>query len=69
MCESPGTAASTTTGLLLAALMPAGQPVLFAECDASGGDVAAWADLRETPGWASAVAVWTTSSAWNGLAM
>ena len=63
--EAAGTAASTTTSLLLAASMPVGQPVICAECDPSGGDLAAWAELRQTPGWATAVAAGDRS--WNGL--
>jgi hypothetical protein len=65
LCGPAGAAVSTTTGLVLAASVPAGQPVVFAECDPSGGDVAAWAELRETPGWATAVAAGDRS--WNGL--
>ena len=56
---------STTSGLALAASMPAGQPVLFAECDPSGGDLAAWAELSDTPGWSTAVAAGDRS--WAGL--
>jgi hypothetical protein len=65
VCEPVGTAASTTTALAVAASMPAGQPVLFAECDPTGGDVAAWAGLGETPGWATAIAAGDRS--WAGL--
>ena len=65
VCEAPGTATSTTTSLVLAATVPAGQSVVAAECDPSGGDVAAWAQLRETPGWATAVAAGDRS--WSGL--
>ncbi len=56
MCAAPGTAASTTTSLLLAAMAPAGTGALVAECDPSGGDVGAWAQLPLEPGWATAVA-------------
>jgi hypothetical protein len=63
--EPTGTAASTTTSLLVAATAPPGQPVVLAECDPSGGDVAAWCQMRETPGWASAVAAGDRS--WPGL--
>jgi hypothetical protein len=62
---SAGTAASTTTSLLFAATAPVGQSTLFAECDSSGGDVAAWCELRESPGWASAVAAGDRT--WAGL--
>jgi hypothetical protein len=63
--EAAGTSATTTTGFVLASTMPQGQPVLFAECDPSGGDLAAWAGLADTPGWATAVAGGDRS--WNGL--
>jgi hypothetical protein len=36
-------------------MLPTGYPTLFAECDPTGGDVAAWAQLPTTPGWSSAV--------------
>lgn len=62
-----GSSGATTTALLLASSMPAGQAVLLAECDPSGGDVAAWAELRDTPGWATAVAAGDRS--WSGLQM
>jgi hypothetical protein len=65
VCAAAGTASSTTCALTLASSMPAGEPVLFAECDPSGGDLAAWADLRETPGWSTAVAGGDRS--WAGL--
>lgn len=65
VCGAAGSSVSTTTGLVLAASVPARQPAVFAECDPSGGDVAAWAELRETPGWATAVAAGDRS--WNGL--
>jgi len=65
VCSAAGTVTSTTCGLSLASSMPSGQPVLFAECDPSGGDLAAWADLRETPGWSTAVAGGDRS--WTGL--
>jgi hypothetical protein len=63
--EPAGTSASTTTSLLVAATAPPGQSVVLAECDPSGGDVAAWCELRETPGWASAVAA--GDRPWAGL--
>ena len=65
VCEAAGTVGVDDDVLLLAASMPAGQPVVFAECDPSGGDVAAWAELRETPGWSTAVAAGDRS--WAGL--
>lgn len=55
VCEAGGTAASTTTSLLLAALLPRQYPAFVAECDPSGGDIAAWAQLPAAPGWSSAV--------------
>ena len=65
LCEAAGTSVCTTSGVAVAAAMPAGQPTLFAECDASGGDLAAWAELAETPGWSTAVAAGDRS--WDGL--
>ena len=65
LCEAAGTSVSTTSSLTVASSMPSGQAVVFAECDPSGGDLAAWADLRETPGWATAVAAGDRS--WTGL--
>ncbi|CAN5761794.1 hypothetical protein BH24ACT5_BH24ACT5_05230 [soil metagenome] len=56
VCSVAGAPASTTTALLLAAMAPAGSATLLAECDPSGGDVAAWAGLGASPGWSSAVA-------------
>jgi len=60
-----GESAVTTTGLLLAATSPPDRPVVFAECDPSGGDLAAWAELRDTPGWSTAVA--SGDRSWPGL--
>ena len=37
-------------------MAPAGTGALVAECDPSGGDVGAWAQLPPEPGWATAVA-------------
>jgi hypothetical protein len=55
VCTAGGTTGSTTTALLLAAMVPAGHTALMAECDPSGGDVAAWASLPTEPGWATAI--------------
>jgi hypothetical protein len=55
VCEAGGTAASTTTSLLLAAMLPRAYPAFVAECDPSGGDIAAWAQLPAGRGWSSAV--------------
>jgi hypothetical protein len=65
VCQGPGTSVSTTSGLLVASSMPAGQPVIFAECDPSGGDLTGWARLYATPSWRSAVAAGDRS--WSGL--
>src|SRR3954463_330603 len=59
-----GTATSTTSGVALAAAAPAGWQALFAECDPSGGDLAAWAELSETLGWTTSV---TGDRSWDGL--
>ena len=56
VCTAGGTIGSTTTSLLMAAMAPAGHATLLTECDPSGGDVAAWAELPVSPGWSSAVA-------------
>ena len=55
LVEAAGTSTSTTSGVALAAAAPAGWQALFAECDPSGGDLAAWAELSETPGWTTSV--------------
>jgi hypothetical protein len=55
VCSASGSPAATTTAVLLAAMMPAGYPTLLAECDPSGGDVAAWAQLPASPGWSTAI--------------
>lgn len=55
VCSPAGAGAATTTSLYLAGALS--QPrVVLAECDDSGGDLAAWAQLPLSPGWASAVA-------------
>ena len=56
LCEAPGTSASTTSALALAALAPEGCPTIVLECDPSGGDLAGWAGLHGNPSWSSAVA-------------
>jgi len=63
--EPAGTSGCTTLSLVAASSLPEGQPVVFAEGDPSGGDLAAWAELGETPGWATAVAGGDRS--WAGL--
>src|SRR5215218_3878775 len=62
---APGTVGITTTSVLLAASVPEGHPVVLAECDPAGGDVASWAQLRDSPGWSTAVA--SGDRSWNGL--
>ena len=56
VCTAPGTAAATTTALLLGAMAPPMPTPVVAECDPSGGDIAAWAGLTPQPGWSTAVA-------------
>jgi hypothetical protein len=56
VCTAPGTVGATTTTLLLAAMAPAGAGMLVAECDPSGGDLGAWAQLPTEPGWSTAIA-------------
>jgi hypothetical protein len=65
VCEAGGTAASTTTSLLLAAMLPRSYPAFVAECDPSGGDIAAWAQLPTEPGWTSAVS--GTDRNWSAI--
>lgn len=65
VCQAAGTSASTTTSLLLAAMLPRTHPSLVAECDPSGGDIAAWAQLPTAPGWSSAVA--GSDRGWNAI--
>jgi hypothetical protein len=63
--EAPGTSASTTSALALAALTPEGQQTLLLECDASGGDVVGWADLAGNPSWSTAVS--GADRSWAGM--
>ncbi len=65
ICEAPGTTASTTTALALAALAPADTPTIMLECDTSGGDVAGWASLAGSPSWSSAVS--GADRSWQGV--
>ena len=65
ICEAPGTSASTTTVLALAAFAPAGRPAMVLECDPSGGDLAGWAGLHGDPSWSSAVAA--PDRSWPGV--
>jgi hypothetical protein len=65
VCQAGGTSASTTTSLVLAAMFPQARPVLLAECDSSGGDVAAWAQLPVAPGWSTAIA--GTDRTWTAI--
>lgn len=63
--EAPGTSASTTSSLALAALAPEGQQTLVLECDASGGDLIGWADLAGHPSWSTAVS--GADRSWAGM--
>lgn len=65
ICEAPGTSASTTTSLALAAFAPPDRPAMILECDPSGGDVAGWASLHGNPSWSSAVAA--PDRSWAGM--
>ena len=65
LVEAAGTSTSTTSGVALAAAAPEGWRSLLAECDPSGGDLAAWAELAETPGWTTSVS--TGDRSWDGL--
>lgn len=65
VCAAGGTAASTTTAMLAAATLPRNVPGFVAECDPSGGDVAAWAQLPTAPGWSSAVS--GTARGWSAI--
>lgn len=65
LCEAPGSSASTTTSLALAALAPTERPTLVLECDPSGGDLAGWAGLHGNPSWSSAVSA--PDRSWSGL--
>jgi Mrp family chromosome partitioning ATPase len=53
---APGTSGCTTTCLALAAATPPHCRPMVVELDCSGGDIAAWAELGEQPGWSTAVA-------------
>jgi Mrp family chromosome partitioning ATPase len=53
---APGSTGCTTTCLALAAATSAELRPMVVELDCSGGDVAAWAELGEQPGWSTAVA-------------
>jgi hypothetical protein len=55
VCAAGGSPGATTTSVVLATMLPSEYPALLAECDPSGGDVAAWAQLATTPGWSTAV--------------
>ncbi len=65
VCEATGTSASTTTSLLVSALLPRLYPSFMIECDPSGGDVAAWAQLPVEPGWSTAVS--GTDRNWSAI--
>jgi hypothetical protein len=65
LVEAAGTSACTTSGVALSAAAPVGWQSLFAECDPSGGDLAAWAELSDTPGWTTSLS--TGDRSWDGL--
>lgn len=65
LCSPAGSSGATTTSVLLGAMAPAGTGVIVAECDPSGGDIAAWAQLGVAPGWVTAVA--GSDRSWTGL--
>lgn len=65
VCTAAGSTGSTTSSVLLGAAAPADVRTLVAECDPSGGDVAAWAQLGVAPGWLTAVAA--ADRTWPGL--
>jgi MinD-like ATPase involved in chromosome partitioning or flagellar assembly len=58
--------ASTTTAVALTAALRTSAEVVLAEFDPTGGDLAAWLDVPEQPGLASAVAA-TPSGGWLGI--
>ena len=65
VCEAAGTSASTTTSVLLGAMLPRTHPALVAECDPAGGDIAAWAQLPTAPGWSTAIS--GTDRNWSAI--
>lgn len=65
VCQAGGTSASTTTSVLLGAMLPRTHPPLLVEGDPSGGDIAAWAQLPVAPGWSTAVA--GTDRTWTAI--
>jgi hypothetical protein len=65
LCTPAGSSGTTTTSVLLGAMAPANTAVIVAECDPSGGDIAAWAQLGIAPGWVTAVAA--SDRSWTGL--
>lgn len=64
VCTTAGSSGATTTTALLAAGSPS-PGTLVAECDPSGGDLAAWSQTGYTPGWVTAVA--GSDRSWTGL--
>lgn len=55
LTAAPGSSGVTTTAVMLAAMLSERTPTLLAECDPTGGDIAAWAQLTPTPGWSTAI--------------
>lgn len=65
LVEAAGTSVATTTAIALAAAAPAGCETLVVECDPSGGDLAGWAGLADTPGWTTATS--SGDRSWEAL--
>lgn len=65
VCQAGGTSASTTTSVLLAAMLPRTHPAFVAECDPAGGDIASWAQLPAAPGWSTAIS--GTDRNWSAI--
>jgi hypothetical protein len=49
-CSASGSSGVSTMALMTAGLTESVEPVLFVECDPSGGDVAAWMDASDRTG-------------------
>jgi MinD-like ATPase involved in chromosome partitioning or flagellar assembly len=65
LCTPAGSSGVTTSAVLAAAMAPTQVAALAAECDPSGGDIAAWAQLASSPGWSTAVA--GSDRSWGAL--
>lgn len=64
-CSPTGSTGVTTTALQVAALAPGSEPVVFAELDSSGGDLAGWLETGDRRGIASMVT--TSDRSLDGL--